>query len=54
MTLTMTCPRCGLDFTGIEPNELVDDIVEHAASAHRHQLDRDTVLAHLEGRHPHD
>ena len=54
MTYAMTCPRCGLDFAGDDPSALADDIVAHAASEHGHQLDHDTVVAHLEGRHPHD
>jgi hypothetical protein len=31
---------------------VVDAVVEHASTVHRHTLDRDVVLAHVEGVHP--
>jgi predicted small metal-binding protein len=49
-----TCPRCGDELIGDEKEAVADAVVEHALSAHRHALDRDIVLAHLDGRHPHD
>jgi hypothetical protein len=49
-----TCPRCGESFAG-EDNELVADaVIDHSRTAHGHTLDRNVVLAHLEGVHPHD
>jgi hypothetical protein len=48
------CPRCGQDFTGEDRHVVADEVVEHARVEHRHQLDRDVVLAHLEGVHPHE
>ena len=49
-----TCPRCGRDFVGDDKEALADAVVEHAQAEHRHALDRDVVLAHLEGVHPHE
>ena len=54
MTYEQTCPRCGAEFTGDDEAAVADAVVEHAFVEHRHTLDRDVVLAHLEGVHPHD
>jgi hypothetical protein len=51
---SQTCPRCGRDFIGEDQDAVADDVVEHARIQHRHTLDRDIVLAHLEGVHPHE
>jgi hypothetical protein len=48
------CPRCGRDFVGDDKYAVADAVIDHARSEHRHVLDRDVVLAHLEGVHPHD
>jgi len=48
------CPRCGRDFVGEDANRVADDVVEHARVDHQHALDRNVVLAHLEGVHPYD
>ena len=53
MAYEMTCPRCGRDFEGDEKEAVAGAVVDHASEAHRHRLDRDVVLAHLEGVHPH-
>jgi hypothetical protein len=47
------CPRCGVEIVGQSKDEVADAVLAHAES-HGHKLDRDTVLAHLEGVHPHD
>ena len=47
-----TCPRCGQDFVGEDRNDVAEAVVEHARVEHRHALDRDIALAHLEGVHP--
>jgi transcription initiation factor IIE alpha subunit len=49
-----TCPRCGDDFVGADKSVVADAVVEHARTKHAHALDREVVLAHLEGGHPHD
>ena len=54
MTYTQTCPRCGRDFDGDDRDALADAVVEHARVDHEHALDRNIVLAHLEGAHPDD
>ena len=54
MPFEQSCPRCGADFTGDDKDAVADAVVEHARVVHRHALDRDVVLAHLEGVHPHD
>jgi predicted small metal-binding protein len=51
---TQTCPRCGREFAGDERDSVADDVVEHAHVEHRHELDREIVLAHLEGVHPYE
>lgn len=52
MTYAQTCPRCGADFAGDDKEAVVDAVVEHASTEHHHTLDRDIVLAHLEGVPP--
>lgn len=52
MAYEQTCPRCGREFTGDDKNVVADAVVEHARREHGHALDRDIVLAHLEGVHP--
>ena len=54
MIYSQTCPRCGGDFRGGDKDSIADQVVEHARVEHRHALDRDVVLAHLEGVHPHE
>ena len=49
-----TCPRCGREFVGGDKGAVADAVVEHARAKHGHALDRDVVLAHLEGVHPHE
>ncbi len=52
VTYAQTCPRCGLDVTGEDKDRVADAVVEHALVEQHHSLDRDVVLAHLEGVHP--
>jgi predicted small metal-binding protein len=52
MPFNQTCPRCGTEFDGDDKDEVADRVVDHARVDHHHQLDRDVVLAHLEGVHP--
>ena len=54
MNYQQTCPRCGRDFDGDDKNAVADAVVAHARDDHRHTLDREVVLAHLEGVHPHE
>ena len=54
MIYSQTCPRCGDDFRGDDQDSLADQVVAHARVEHHHALDRDVVLAHLEGVHPHE
>ena len=54
MTFSQACPRCGQEFDGEDKDAVADAVVEHAVVEHRHSLDRDVVLAHLEGVHPHE
>lgn len=54
MTYQQTCPRRGEDFLGDDAEQIADAVVDHAATAHQHRLDRHIVLAHLEGIHPRD
>jgi predicted small metal-binding protein len=49
-----TCPRCGHNFAGGDKDAVADAVLEHARTEHHHSLDREVVLAHLEGVHPHD
>ena len=39
---------------GEDKEAVADAVVEHARSEHGHALDRDVVIAHLEGVHPHE
>ena len=52
MRYSQTCPRCGLELTGDEPVAVADAVVAHALDVHGHRLDREVVLAHLEGVRP--
>ena len=52
VTHLQTCPRCGRDFAGEEKEVVAHAVVEHARADHQHRLDRDVVLAHLEGVRP--
>jgi predicted small metal-binding protein len=54
VTYEQTCPRCGENFTGDDKETVADEVVEHARSDHHHRLDREIVLAHLEGVHPYE
>jgi predicted small metal-binding protein len=51
---SQTCPRCGHHFEGDHKEKVADQVVEHARAEHRHTLDRETVLAHLENVHPYE
>jgi hypothetical protein len=46
------CPRCGAEIGGEDKDEVADLVLAHAAT-HGHSLEREVVLAHLEGVHPH-
>jgi hypothetical protein len=46
-----TYPRCGREFVGEDKHAVADAVVEHARPDRHHALDRDIVLAHLEGVH---
>jgi hypothetical protein len=39
---------------GEDKDAVADAVIDHARNAHRHSLDREVVLAHLEGVHPHE
>ena len=52
VTYTQTCPRCGQDFSDPDKDAVADAVVEHARTDHQHRLDREVVLAHLEGVRP--
>jgi predicted small metal-binding protein len=54
VTYTQTCPRCGSDVRGDDREAVADAVVEHARGVHDHSLDREIVLAHLEGVHPYE
>jgi len=54
MSFEQTCPRCGDEFVGDDKDEVADAVVAHAREEHGHTLDRNVVLAHLEGVHPHE
>ena len=54
MTYSQTCPRCGEELVDPDAGALADAVVAHAKDQHRHDLDREIVLAHLDGRHPFD
>lgn len=48
-----TCPPCGTVFSGDDRDAVADAVVEHARTAHDHELTREHVLAHLDGKDPH-
>lgn len=52
MTYEQLCPRCGRSSVGEDADGVADEVVEHARVEHRHALDRNVVLAHLEGVRP--
>jgi predicted small metal-binding protein len=52
VSYSQTCPRCGLELSGDDPAAVADAVVAHARDEHRHRLDREIVLAHLEGVRP--
>ena len=54
MTYSQTCPRCGQEFTDEDKEAVADDVVEHARVEHRHALDPEIVLAHLDGVRPYE
>ena len=54
MIYSQQCPRCGDTIEGEDRDDVADAVVAHARDAHHHQLDRQVVLAHLAGVHPHD
>lgn len=54
MSSEQICPRCGENFAGEDKNTVADAVIEHARREHQHTLDKNTVLAHLEGVHPHE
>jgi predicted small metal-binding protein len=39
VTYTLTCPRCGADFSGDQKERVADDVVQHASREHDHTLD---------------
>ena len=49
-----TCPRCGDEFVGDDRSIVASAVVDHALTEHRHRLDREIVLAHLDNAHPHE
>jgi hypothetical protein len=51
---SQACPRCGREFVNEDKESVADEVVEHARLDHRHALDREIVLAHIEGVHPYD
>ena len=54
MPYSQACPRCGREFVNEDKEIVADEVVEHARLDHRHALDREIVLAHIEGVHPYD
>ena len=52
MSYSLTCPRCGDEFVGDDKKRVADEVIDHAKAQHNHSLDRDVVLAHLDGAHP--
>ena len=54
VTFEQICPRCGREFAGDDKDVVADAVIAHAKDDHGHSLDREIVLAHLEGVHPHD
>ncbi len=53
MTYSDTCPPCGKVFSGEDREALATAVMEHARDAHDHELSREHVLAHLDGKDPH-
>jgi len=51
---SQTCPRCGDEFAGDDMEAVADEVVAHARVEHHHGLDREIVLAHIEGVHPYE
>ena len=49
MTLTATCPRCGVSLHAVDEDELVANVQQHVRSDHgfEHELPRKHVLAYL-------
>lgn len=54
MTQSMTCPPCGHVVTADTEDELVSGVIEHAQSAHSHELSSEHILAELRGEAPED
>jgi hypothetical protein len=54
VTYSQTCPSGGRDFEGDDKDTVADAVVDHARDEHRHALDREVVLAHLEDVHSHE
>jgi hypothetical protein len=54
MAFEQACPRCGDEFVGEDKEAVADAVIAHARYVHGHGLDREVVLAHLEGVHPHE
>ena len=52
MSYSLTCPRCGDEFVGDDREGVADQVIEHARGKHGHALDREIVIAHLDGVHP--
>jgi hypothetical protein len=52
VSFELACPRCGRGFAGEDKDEVADAVIAHATGEHRHELDREIVLAHLEGVRP--
>jgi len=53
MTYSDTCPPCGEVFFGDDRETVATAVIEHARTAHNHDLTREHVLAHLDGKDPH-
>lgn len=53
MTYSDTCPPCGKEFSGNDREALATEVMAHARDAHAHDLSREHVLAHLDGKDPH-
>jgi hypothetical protein len=54
VTYSQVCLRRGQEFDGDNKAAVADAVVEQAKAEHRHALDRDVVLAQLEGVIPHE
>ncbi|MDP9117926.1 MAG: DUF1059 domain-containing protein [Actinomycetota bacterium] len=53
MTYSDTCPPCGHVFSGDDRETVATEVIEHARNEHNHDLTREHVLAHLDGKDPH-